>query len=32
MYYRYSNLDILKEAKTPYPYIEKLNILLSNIS
>ena len=28
MYYRYSNLDILKEAKTPYPYIEKLNILL----
>ena len=25
---RYSNLDILKEAKTPYPYIEKLNILL----
>ncbi len=28
MYYRYSNLDILKETKTPYPYIEKLNILL----
>lgn len=28
MYYRYSGLDILKEAKTPYSYIEKLNILL----
>ena len=28
MYYRYSGLDILEEAKTPYPYIEKLNILL----
>ncbi len=28
MYYRYSGLDILKNAKTPYSYIEKLNILL----
>ena len=28
MYYRYSNLDILKEIKTPYSYIEKLNIML----
>ena len=28
MYYRYNNLDILNDAKTPYPYIEKLNILL----
>ncbi len=28
MYYRYNGLDILEKAKTPYSYIEKLNILL----
>ncbi len=28
MYYRYNKLDILKKAKTPYSYIENLNILL----
>ncbi len=28
MYYKYNGLDILKKAKTPYSYIENLNILL----
>ena len=28
MYYKYNETDLLKKAKTPYSYIEKLNILL----